>query len=290
MKAYEVPEASRTARGRAFVNLLQLREDEKVKAVLPVKEFREDRYLIMATKQGIVKKMDLMSLSKVRKNGIVACTLKEDDELIEVLVMHDHDDILLTTSQGMAIRFSEDDLRSIGRVAAGVRGIKLSKDDFVVGMVVVSTSAENQNDDENQDLRVTVNDTLLTVCENGYGKRTKIEEYRQQSRAGKGIIDIQTCERNGNVVDSMAVKDGHDFILITSNGKIIRSAVSDVSIVGRNTKGVRLMNLEDGEKVLACAYLPEEPQDDEVEHNEQDLSNQSFEDENGQKIDDDKIN
>ena len=290
MKAYEVPEASRTARGRAFVNLLQLREDEKVKAVLPVKEFREDRYLIMATKQGIVKKMDLMSLSKVRKNGIVACTLKEDDELIEVLVMHDHDDILLTTSQGMAIRFSEDDLRSIGRVAAGVRGIKLSKDDFVVGMVVVSTSAENQNDDENQDLRVTVNDTLLTVCENGYGKRTKIEEYRQQSRAGKGIIDIQTCERNGNVVDSMAVKDGHDFILITSNGKIIRSAVSDVSIVGRNTKGVRLMNLEEGEKVLACAYLPEEPQDDEVEHNEQDLSNQSFEDENGQKIDDDKIN
>ena len=107
-------------------------------------------------------RMDLMSLSKVRKNGIVACTLKEDDELIEVLVMHDHDDILLTTSQGMAIRFSEDDLRSIGRVAAGVRGIKLSKDDFVVGMVVVSTSAENQNDDENQDLRVTVNDTLLT--------------------------------------------------------------------------------------------------------------------------------
>ena len=290
MKAYEVPEASRTARGRAFVNLLQLREDEKVKAVLPVKEFREDRYLIMATKQGIVKKMDLMSLSKVRKNGIVACTLKEDDELIEVLVMHDHDDILLTTSQGMAIRFSEDDLRSIGRVAAGVRGIKLSKGDFVVGMVVVSTSAENQNDDENQDLRVTVNDTLLTVCENGYGKRTKIEEYRQQSRAGKGIIDIQTCERNGNVVDSMAVKDGHDFILITSNGKIIRSAVSDVSIVGRNTKGVRLMNLEEGEKVLACAYLPEEPQDDEVEHNEKDLSNQSFEDENGQKIDDDKIN
>ncbi|MGI6679892.1 MAG: DNA gyrase subunit A [Bdellovibrionota bacterium] len=272
MKAYEIPEASRTARGRALVNLLSLMENETVKAVLPVKEFREDRYLVMATKSGIVKKMDLMSLSKIRKSGIIACTLKDGDELIEVKVVHDNDDILLTTSKGMAIKFPESDLRSIGRTSMGVKGINLSKGDFVVGMVVISTddSVLDDGDDEEVLDRVSKDDTLLTVCENGYGKRTKFEEYRAQSRAGKGLIDIQTCERNGDVVGSMAVKEEHDFILITSSGKMIRSSVSDISIIGRNTKGVCLMNLEDGEKVLACTRLPEADDENNGENNGED--------------------
>lgn len=260
MKAYEVPEASRTARGRALVNLLSLKENEKVKAVLPVKEFREDRSLLMATKNGIVKKIDLISFSKVRKSGMIACTLKGDDELIDVSITHGSDDIMLTTSHGLSIRFSENELRNIGRTASGVRGIKLAPTDSVVGMVVVASDIDD--DDEDKDMRVSKDDTLLTVCENGFGKRTSFEEYRAQSRAGKGVISIQTCERNGNVVACCAVKDGHDFILITSSGKLIRSSVSDVSIVGRNTKGVRLINLEEGEKVLACSYLTEDDEED----------------------------
>lgn len=268
MKAYEVPEASRTARGRALVNLLSLREDEKVKAVLPVKEFREDRFLLMATKNGVIKKMDLMDFSKVRKSGMVACTLKGDDELIDVSVTHGEDDIMLSTSNGLSIRFSEKGIRSIGRVASGVRGIKLAPTDFVVSMVVIAANISES--DEDKDLRVSKDDSLLTVCENGFGKRTSFEEYRCIGRGGKGVISIQVCERNGTVVGCSAVKEGHDFILITSSGKLIRSSVSDVSIVGRNTKGVRLINLDDGEKVLACSYLMENEEENLGENIEQD--------------------
>lgn len=260
LKVYQAPVASRTARGRALVNLLRLKDGEKITAIRPVNEFKEGHSVFMATRNGYVKKTDLMNFSNVRKGGIVACGLNDFDQLVEARIAHGSDDVILATKTGMAIRFTEDKVRTMGRSAKGVRGIKLEDNDEVVGMVVV---AGNENGDDDSSGRINASATLLTVCENGYGKRTRLDDYRPQNRGGKGLIDIRSGERNGPVTGVAAVSDHCGIMLITSSGKVIRMAVDDISIIGRNTKGVRLVNLDDDEKAVAIARIPEENGDEE---------------------------
>ncbi|MCB0309609.1 MAG: DNA gyrase subunit A, partial [Bdellovibrionales bacterium] len=244
-KVYELPEAGRTARGRALVNMLQMKPDESITAILPVREFEDDKFVVMATKRGIIKKVPLMEFSRTRRSGIVACTLKENDTLIGVDISSGQDDVLLSTREGMAIRFAEDQVRAMGRSAAGVRGIGLGSGDQVVGMAVVRKSDEAGAEDK----------ALLTVCENGYGKRTSLSDYRTQNRGGKGLIDIKADDRNGPVVSVSVITESSELMLITTSGMVIRFRAKDVSIIGRNTKGVRLINLGDGEKVVAVAQI-----------------------------------
>lgn len=246
LKVYQAPEASRTARGRALINLLKLKEDETITTILPVKEFDENKLVVMATEKGSIKKISLSSFSKPRKGGIVACGIKDGDKLIEVALANKNDDILITASNGKSIRFSEEGVREMGRTAGGVRGIKLAEDVKSVGMSVIDNATEDNSFN-----------TVLTICENGYGKRTKIEEYRSQTRGGQGVIDIQTTDRNGPVVGNMISSDACQIMLITSSGKVIRMNASDISIVGRNTKGVRLINLDEAESVVGVAHLKE---------------------------------
>ena len=253
MKVYEIPESGRTARGRAIVNLLSLREGETLTAILPVKEFVENQFVFMATKKGVIKKMELMEFSRARKSGIMACSLDDGDILIGVGITSGQDEIILATKSGMAIRFSEDDVRAMGRGARGVKGITLEGDDNVVSMAVVPKSIEGASVEQG----ASATSTLLTVCECGYGKRTALEDYRVQNRGGKGLIDIQTDERNGSVVSASTVSETTELMLITTSGKIIRFKASGLSIIGRNTKGVRLIDLEEGEKVVAAAPIVE---------------------------------
>ena len=243
LKVYEAPEAGRTAKGRALVNLLNMKEDEKIMAILPVKEFNDSHFVVMATAAGVIKKTELSAFSRPRSGGIIACSLDEGDGLIGVGLSSGKDDILLATADGQSIRFTEEDVRSMGRNARGVRGISLSEGDKAVGMTIVSPEDKSH--------------MLLTVSENGYGKRTAMEEYRQQGRGGKGVIDIQTDERNGKVVGIAAVDEESGAMLITSSGKVIRISMKDISVIGRNTKGVRLINLEAEEKVAAVTHLAE---------------------------------
>ncbi len=237
-KVHEVPEGSRMARGKAIVNLLDLQKGEKVATTLAVKNFEEGKYVVMATKNGIVKKTELKSYSHPRITGILGIKIREDDELIAVRVTSGEQDIFLTTQMGKSLRFNESQLRSMGRVASGNIGIRLGKRDAVVGMEVLEEGA-----------------TILTVTENGFGKRTKTEEYRCQARGGKGIFTIKTSQRNGLVVSSYRVTDQDELMIITGHGKIIRLRVGDISIIGRNTQGVTLINLEEGEKVVGVAKL-----------------------------------
>ncbi|MCO6431063.1 MAG: DNA gyrase subunit A [Deltaproteobacteria bacterium] len=257
-KVYGIPEAGRTARGRAMVNLLNFKPDEAMSAVLPVREFRHDRFVIMATARGVVKKIDLMEFSNPRRGGVVACSLNEHDKLIGVGLCSEGDEVILATRSGMAIRFAESRVRPMGRTARGVRGVTLDGEDMVVSMTVVAKgSSAGQNGSEQASIS-----TLLTVCENGYGKRTKLEDYREQNRGGKGVIDIQTEGRNGPVVGVCAVGDDSELMLITSAGKIIRLGSKGISVIGRNTMGVRLINLEEGEKVVGVAPLMEKESED----------------------------
>lgn len=240
IKVYQIPEASRTARGRALVNLLELKDDEKVTTILPISEFSENKFLVFITAQGLIKKTDLSEYNRPRKGGIVACTLNEGDQLVGVDMVSAGDEILCASKTGLAIRFSDDNARPMGRSAKGVIAMRLDPDDQVVGMTVAKPEETR---------------TFLSVCENGYGKRTKLTEYRAQNRGGKGVIDIQTESRNGPVVGVATVDDNSNIILITSGGKIIVLRAQDISIIGRNTKGVRLVNLEPEEKVLAISLL-----------------------------------
>lgn len=244
-KVHEIPETGRAARGRAIVNLLNLRPDEVPTAILPVREFKEGQSVFLATRQGTVKKVNLLEFSNPRRGGILACSLDKNDRLIDAGLCSGNDDIILATRGGISIRFSETDVRAMGRSARGVRGINLEEGDFVVGMTVVPGGI------------VPEGAALLTICENGFGKRTKIEDYRRQGRGGKGIIDIRTEGRNGPVVGVLSTNNDSQFMLITSSGKVIRILASDMSIIGRNTMGVRLINLDEGEKVASIAQLME---------------------------------
>jgi DNA gyrase subunit A len=244
LKVYDIPMAARTANGRALVNLLQLEEGEKVTGLVPVRKFLEEEYLFMVTRGGTVKKTQLTAFRRPLGRGIIALGLDEGDTLIGVEVVRAGDQVLLSTKQGMSIRFDESDVRSMGRQAYGVRGINLDEDDEVVGMVVVSGAEDTTS--------------LLTVCANGYGKRTLLSEYRSQSRGGKGVIDIQTSERNGPVVAVAKVTDADEVMLTTVGGILIRTRMDDLRTIGRNTQGVRLIRLDEGDAVGSLAKLPEE--------------------------------
>ena len=240
-KVHEVPEGGRVSRGKAIVNLLQLKRGEKVATTLSMKGFEEGRYVVMASRRGLVKKTTLESYSHPRPAGIIALKIREEDELIAVRVSSGEQDIFLTTRQGKSIRFKEADLRDMGRVAAGNIGIRMELDDEVVGMEVLKEGA-----------------TILTVTANGYGKRTKTGEYRAQARGGKGILTIKASERNGPVVYSSQVSGQDQLMIITGHGKIIRLRVADISVIGRNTQGVKLINLGEGEKVVGVARVMED--------------------------------
>lgn len=241
MKVYNIPEASRQARGKAIVNLLELGNDETVTAFVPVKTFNHGQFLIMATRKGTIKKTELMAYGNPRKGGIIAITLDNGDELINVELTDGNRQIILATKNGLAARFEEKDVRPTGRSAQGVRGIKLKEKDEVIGMEVASDEM-----------------TLLSVTENGYGKRTPISEYRLISRGGSGVINIQCSDRNGNVVSICSLTDNDDIMLISKNGIVIRIPATDISVIGRNTQGVRIMKLEESDKVVAAVKVPRE--------------------------------
>ncbi|MDX9708117.1 MAG: DNA gyrase subunit A [Trichloromonas sp.] len=246
LKVHEIPQGGRATRGKAIVNLLQLSSEEKVTSILPVKEFVEDKYIVTATRNGVVKKTELMAYSNPRAGGIIALTIDEGDRLVSTRLTDGTMDILLASSHGKLIRFPEKDVRSMGRTSRGVRGMMLEDGDSIIGMEVVTDATAA---------------TLVTVTENGYGKRTDLDEYRVQSRGGKGIITIKTTERNGQVVDIKLVNDESDLMFITDRGKVLRTGVSMLSVIGRNTQGVRLMVLESGERIVAVARLAEKDEE-----------------------------
>ena len=254
LKVHEIPQGGRASRGKAIVNLLQLSSGENVTSILPVKEFIEDRYIIFATQNGIVKKTDLMAYANPRAGGIIALTVDEGDRLVSTRLTDGDMDVLLASQSGKAIRFPEKEARAMGRTSRGVRGMQLEDDDRVIGMEVVSDTTAA---------------TLVTVTEKGFGKRTNLDEYRQQGRGGKGIITIKTSERNGQVVDIKLINEDFDLMFITDGGKVLRTRVADLSIIGRNTQGVRLMVLEPGERIVAVAKLAEKDEENGTEEVEE---------------------
>ncbi|HID97931.1 MAG TPA: DNA gyrase subunit A, partial [Thermodesulfobacteriaceae bacterium] len=243
LKVHEIPQASRISRGKALVNLLPLDREagEHIAAVIPVRQFDPDHYVVMATRKGIVKKTSLEAFSRPRPSGIIAALVREGDDLIAAAITDGQADILLATKNGYSIRFPEMNIRPMGRTATGVRGIKLSDQDQVVAMVVISESEG----------------TLLSVTRNGYGKRTPLKEYRVQTRGGKGVINIRTTEKVGSVVGALTVFDPDEVMLIGASGNIIRIRVSDVRTIGRSTQGVRLIRIKEGDHLAAMAKLAE---------------------------------
>ena len=244
IKVYDLPVGTRTAGGRAIVNLLQLGEGEKITGLVPVRTFNEDECLMMVTRRGTVKKTELTAFKRPLGRGIIALGLDEGDQLIGVARTKAGDQVVLSTKDGMAIRFDESDVRTMGRPAYGVRGISLSEGDEVVGMVVANGSDDPAS--------------LLTVCSNGYGKRTVLTEYRSQNRGGKGLIDIKTSDRNGHVVAIAKVSDADEVMITTTGGILIRTKVAEMREIGRNTQGVRLIRVEEGNTVSSLAKMPEE--------------------------------
>lgn len=251
LKAYEIPESGRQAKGTAIVNLLQLNGDEKVTTVIPIQEYKEGLYLVMATKNGLVKKTDLMEYDSIRKGGLAAVSLRENDELIDVKLTDGNQDIILSTVNGMAIRFNETDARPIGRVSQGVKGMELDEGDFIIGMEVC-----------------TDNTTLLVVTENGFGKRTELDEYKVQTRGGKGVLTYRITEKTGKSIGMLLVSEDDDIMLISSDGTIIRMKVNEISILGRATQGVTLMRMSEGNNVVSVARMVNEETEESEEGEE----------------------
>jgi len=247
LKVHEIPQAGRAARGRSITNVLSLQPEEKLSAFLPVREFQEGRYVLFATRRGLVKKTDLMQYASPRPSGIIAIALEEGDEVIGVRLTDGSREAILSTRDGQAIRFKEDEARPMGRDTYGVRGMKLDAGDEVVSLDLVEPGA-----------------TLLAVSENGYGKRTEMEEYRLTRRGGKGIITMKTTDKTGRVVGVRMVTDDDQIMLVTSGGKVIRLRVNEIRVIGRNTQGVRLIGLEEGERVASVARLAEREDEGEV--------------------------
>jgi DNA gyrase subunit A len=243
LKVHEIPEASRAAKGKALVNLLALAGGEKVTATLPVKEYREDRFIIMATKKGLIKKTELTAYSNPRQGGIIALGLESGDKLIGAQLTDGHREILLGTKQGITIRFKEEEVRPMGRMAYGVKGITLEEGNDVIGMETITPDSTT---------------AILTVTEGGYGKRTPVGEYRIQGRGGKGIISVKTTERNGQAIGFLQVRDDDEIMLMAAQGKVLRCKVDDIREIGRNTQGVRILDLDGVEdRVVAVARLAE---------------------------------
>ncbi|MBI5588222.1 MAG: DNA gyrase subunit A, partial [Deltaproteobacteria bacterium] len=244
LKVYDIPQAGRAARGKAIVNILNVAQGENITAFLPVREFVEDNFIIMATAQGVIKKSDLMSFSNIRSGGLIAVSLDEGDSLIAARLTNGKMDIFLGTRLGQAIRFNEEEVREMGRQARGVKGIKLADDDRVVSMETVEEGS-----------------TVLTVTERGYGKRTGFSEYRGQGRGGLGIINIKITDKNGPVAGIVKVRDTDELMISTSVGKIIRIAMNFVSVIGRNTQGVKLMDIEKDEEITGIAPIAEKEEE-----------------------------
>jgi DNA gyrase subunit A len=244
LKVHQIPQVSRAARGKPIVNLLNLAPEEEVASVVPVREFSSDLNLMFATRQGVVKKSALSAYGNIRVVGVNAINVLAGDELIDVQITSGEDEVILATHQGMAIRFTEADVRTMGRPATGVRGIRLGKDDFVVGMVVVRRQPEQEAEP-----------TLLVVTERGLGKRSRIEDYRLQGRGGKGVINIRTTGKTGNVVAIKGVTPDDELVMITRNGVVNRQLVSQIRVIGRNTQGVRLIALDPEDRVVDVARL-----------------------------------
>ena len=243
LKVHEIPEAGRAAKGKAIVNLLALSSSEKVTATLPVKEFRDDRYIVMATRKGVIKKTELSAYSNPRQGGIIALGLENGDRLIGVQLTDGQREILLGTKQGITIRFKEDEVRPMGRTAYGVKGITLEENNEVIGMETITPDSTT---------------AVLTVTEAGYGKRTPVNDYRIQGRGGKGIISVKTTERNGLAVGFLQVRDGDEIMLMAAQGKVLRCKVDDIREIGRNTQGVRILDLNGGDdRVVGVARLAE---------------------------------
>jgi DNA gyrase subunit A len=235
---WEIPVGGRTSRGKPIVNLLNVSSDEQIAAVVPVRDFRDDQYLLFGTRLGVVKKTVLSAYGNIRNVGLNAIVVRDDDELIDVQITSGKDEIVLASRDGMAIRFKEADVRAMGRVAEGVRGLKLRDDDKVIGMVVVRPDS-----------------TLLVVAERGLGKRTAVDAYRLQGRGGSGVINLKTTDRTGRVVAVKSVQDNEQLMVITRQGVVNRQRVSEISVIGRATQGVKLVNLDEGDTVVDVARV-----------------------------------
>ncbi len=254
LKVYELPMASRVARGKPIINLLPLEKEEVINAILPVSEFTDDQFVFMVTSSGTCKKTALTNFSRPRKGGIIAIDLRDGDKLVGVKITSGDNDIMLFSANGKSIRFKEDDVRAVGRTAIGVRGMRL-KDDEIVSAIVAN-----------------VDSPILTATEKGYGKRTNLDEYRVQARGGSGVISIKTSDRNGKVVGAIQVTDEDEMMLISNKGTLVRTRAVDISIIGRNTQGVTLINIAKGEKLVSVAKIAE-TEDDEVIASEVDTVN-----------------
>lgn len=244
LKVHEIPEGGRAARGRSILNLIEKEKDENITAFISVKEFSEDKYLLMVTEQGTVKKTVLSAYSNVRRGGINAITLNGDDKLIEVRQSDGNNDVVIGTRNGMAIRFKEEDVRPMGRTAAGVRGINLSKGDAVIGCIVIKRSG-----------------TILVATDKGFGKRSDLDDYRITKRGGKGIITIKTSDKNGKAISLMEVQDSDELVIITSGGMVIRQAIKALRVMGRNTQGVRLIRLNEDDHIADIARVVKDDSD-----------------------------
>ena len=246
LKVHEIPQAGRAARGRAVTNLLQLKSEETLTAFLPVREFKDGHYLIFATRRGLVKKTDLMQYSSPRPSGLIAIALEDGDEVVGVRHTDGQCEVILSTADGQAIRFEEAEVRPMGRATYGVRGMTLDEGDQLVSIDLVEAGA-----------------SLLAVAEKGYGKRTGMDEYRRTHRGGKGIITMKTTDKTGRVIGVRMVTDDDQIMLVSSGGKVVRMRVNEIRVIGRNTQGVRLIDLEEGERVAAVARLAEREDDSE---------------------------
>jgi DNA gyrase subunit A len=247
LKVHEIPQAGRQARGRAFTNLVALKPDEKLTAALPMRDFPENRYLVFATRRGLIKKTDLRQYATPRQSGLIAIALEEGDEVVGVRLTDGSNEVILSTADGQAIRFEEQEVRAMGRATYGVVGMKLEADDQIVAIDLVEPEG-----------------TLLAVSDRGYGKRTGMDEYRKTHRGGKGIITMKTTEKTGKVIAVHMVHEDEQLMLVTSGGKLIRFRAAEIRIIGRNTQGVRLIDVEEGEHVASVARLAER-EDDVVE-------------------------
>jgi DNA gyrase subunit A len=242
LKVHEIPEGGRATKGRSILNLIEKEKEEKITAFVAVKEFTDDKFILMVTEKGTIKKTVLTAYSNIRRGGILAINLAAGDKLVEAKLSDGNNDVIIGTRNGMAIRFNEKDVRDMGRTATGVRGIKLGKNDVVIGMIVV----RNAN-------------TLMVVTDKGFGKRSEIEDYRLTKRGGKGVITIKTSDKNGKMIAMKEVNDNDELVIITSNGMVIRQAVKELRVMGRNTQGVRLIRLNEDDAIADIArVIPEE--------------------------------
>ncbi|MEZ4742861.1 MAG: DNA gyrase subunit A [Bdellovibrionota bacterium] len=258
IKVYQVPEGSLRSRGKHFANIIKLEEEEKIVSVMPVTEFTEDTFVVSVTEKGYVKKTDLMAFSNVRASGIIALKLDDEDSLVACKLVQPNEEILIATQMGKAIRFKEDEARPMGRASRGVTGIRFSEEnDKVIGFEILKKADKT---------------TILSVCENGYGKRTPLEEYRSQTRGGKGIYTIKVTERNGPVVGICQVGDTDGLMIMTSSGKIMRFTVSEIGVIGRLTQGVKLMSVAEGEKIIGLSKVVQIGGED-IDENDCDIGN-----------------